>query len=203
MEEKFLIIANWKSNSPLNWSVSVPENIEVAIAPPFPLLATIKGYSLCAQDVSQFGPGAYTGEVSAKVLAGLGVKYCLVGHSERRKNFGETNAQIQQKISQLLENKIMPIICAQNLEELPKNIEGCSIMYEPAEAISVNGQYNPESPEKIKTALSFFPKDVKLLYGGSVNSDDILAIKPLVTGVVVGHASLDPQMFTQIATKCS
>ena len=205
MEKKFLVIANWKSNNPQNWSIAVPENVEVAVALPFPLLPTLKDYSLCAQDVSMFESGPYTGEVSAEMLKSLGVKYCLVGHSERRKYFGETNEIVQKKVAQLEKNNIIPIVCAQNFEEIPKQVQhdtnNTYIMYEPAYAISTNGQYHAEAPEKINAVLNTFPKNARLLYGGSVNPENIkllIANCPLLIGFVVGHASLNPETFSQI-----
>lgn len=198
MEKKFLIIANWKSNNPQNWSVTVPENVEVTVAPPFPLLSTLKGYSLCAQNVSVFESGAYTGEVSAEMLKSLNVKYCLVGHSERRKYFGETNAQVQDKINNLIKNNIIPIVCARSFADIvPANF----IMYEPEEAISTNGQYHPEEPEKVKEVLTNWktklPPETKFLYGGSVNTENAKSFS-FTDGLVVGHASLNPETFSQI-----
>ena len=212
----FLIVANWKSNLvDINkWKFDVPEKIEVAVAPSFPFLHTVKGFTLCAQDVSAYPPEAYTGEVAAKLLANIGVKYCLVGHSERRKNLHETNFDVEAKMNQAIQNGIIPILCAQTLEEIPENIRNLPgnkfmIMYEPASAISSEGQYHPEAPEKIQLTLSDWQKKLNLscrfLYGGSVNPDDcslFIAHCPLVSGFVVGHASLEAESFFAIIKKC-
>ena len=216
MDKRFLIVANWKANlvDTSKWRLDVFEKIEIAVAPPYPLLSLVNGFTLCSQDVSAFPVGAYTGETPAKLLASLGVKYCLVGHSERRKNLHETNLEVEAKIDQAIVNGITPIICAQSLEEIPENIRNLPgdkfmIMYEPASAISSEGQYHPESPEKIQSTLSQWQTKLNLscrfLYGGSVNQEDcplIIAHCPLVSGLVVGHASLEPESFFAIIRKC-
>jgi len=106
-------------------------------------------YTIGAQDVSQFSNGAYTGELPAKVLKNIGVKYCLVGHSERRHYMGETNEMISKKINQLLKEEIIPVLCIgetsldkanNSCYEVLKNQlsvfkEGCVIAYEPVWAI--------------------------------------------------------------------
>lgn len=210
----FILVANWKSNYPQNWSIDVPENINVLVAPPFPLLSKIKNYSLCSQDVSQFPEGSYTGEVSAKLLANLGIKYSLVGHSERRKLLKETNLEIENKIKQLLAENIIPIICAQTIDEIPNNIRNYNsdqyiIMYEPSSAISTDGNYHPETPEKIQSVITDWQTKLHLkcqfLYGGSVNKEfisQLLTPNSKLSGLVIGHASLDATSFNSIIKEC-
>ncbi len=199
MDPKFLIIANWKANEPPVYNFIPPENIEVAIAAPYPLIENIPaGFTRAAQDVSQFDTGAETGEVPAKILAELGVKYCLVGHSERRKLFGETNEIVQKKIDQLKKAGVTPIVCARNFNEvLPAEI----VMYEPEEAISTDGEYHPAT--NINEVLADWRQKMpatKFLYGGSVNPE---FIPTGVGGLVVGHASLDPAAFSAIINACA
>ena len=214
--EKFLIVANWKSNQPevSGFRFQVSDIIEVVVAAPFPMIEKIPLEMRAAQDVSAYPPGAYTGEVAAKLLPNIGVKYCLVGHSERRKNLHETNFDVEAKMNQAIQNGIIPILCAQTLEEIPENIRNLPgnkfmIMYEPSSAISSEGQYHPEAPEKIQLTLSDWQKKLNLscrfLYGGSVNPDDcslFIAHCPLVSGFVVGHASLEAESFFAIIKKC-
>ena len=217
--DKFLLVANWKANEVQSskFKVQSSNELEIAIAAPFPLISIIpEEFTRASQDVSAYPTGAYTGEVPAKLLAGLGVKYCLVGHSERRKYLNETNNQVEAKIKQAVENGITPILCAQTLEEIPANIRNYSsdkflIMYEPFSAISTEGEYHPESPDKIFATLTDWKNKLNLscrfLYGGSVNPDDISNyLEPrtynLITGLVVGHASLDPSSFSAIIKKC-
>jgi triosephosphate isomerase len=155
--------------------------------------------------------GSYTGSIPAKLLATLGVKYCLIGHSERRRYFHETNIDIGLKFDQLIENQITPIVCAQTKEEIPPQVfdqppEKFITMYEPASAISTNGNYHPDSIEDIETTITNWQKTLGLqcrfLYGGSVNPENISSFKNLLTtrlsGFVVGHASLDPHEFSQL-----
>jgi triosephosphate isomerase (TIM) len=192
MENKFLIVANTKQNPLPKYDFYPPENLEVVVAPQFDEISSVpEGFVRGAQNV----------ENNASELKNLGVKYCLVGHSYYRNNFGETNEIVQQKVSQLLEYGIIPILCARNLSEV---IPAPIIMFEPEEAISTNGQYHPASLEKIKKVLATFPKDSRLLYGGSVNPENTrqLVSSKLVRGFVVGHACLDPQTFLDIINQC-
>ncbi len=93
------------------------ENTDVIICPPFPYLEMCTDYSnesyfaVGAQNVSDRDQGAFTGEVSADMLASMEVEYCIVGHSERRAYYGETDALIAKKVDQLLKNDIRPIVC--------------------------------------------------------------------------------------------
>lgn len=122
------IIGNWKSNKDTREALAWLEivgpalvkrnDLEISIAPQFSLLSLLskevknRGYklTLTAQNVGPFEEGPYTGEVSARTLADV-VKYVLVGHSERRKNFAETNSFVNLKVQQCLKYKLMPIVC--------------------------------------------------------------------------------------------
>lgn len=202
-----IIVANWKANlEDISKFTLKGEGVEVVVASPFPKLSN------GAQDVSQFPTGAYTGEVPAEMLRDLGVKYCLVGHSERRKYLGETTAIVEKKMERLLECGLIPIVCAQTFEEIPelcKNVPGEKflVMYEPFEAISKEGQYNAVMAEKVSAIIQEWqaklPTGVKFLYGGSVNSGNVGEYLELVSGFVVGHASLDPEEFSKIVEQCS
>lgn len=135
---KKLIIANWKMNlslteaqdfvRALKRSAAVKQSRAV-IAAPFTMLVALgkqtKGspIALAAQNVSEHLFGAYTGEVSAKMLKETGSKYSLVGHSERRIYFNETDDQIREKSLRLLEQNIVPVICVgENAEERRKGL---------------------------------------------------------------------------------
>jgi triosephosphate isomerase (TIM) len=117
-----LFIANWKMNLSVGEGLKYLKALklsrnEVAIAAPFTFLgelnkiATKKKIKLAGQNVSQFETGAYTGEISANMLKEVGCSYCLVGHSERRIYFQETDDMINQKVKMLLKNKIKSVIC--------------------------------------------------------------------------------------------
>lgn len=214
--ERFLVVANWKANLPPVFSQKPPENIEVAIAAPYPFISSIPdGFVRASQDVSVYPLGAYTGETPAQLLANLKVKYCLVGHSERRKLVGETNTQVEAKMEQAIKAGLTPILCAQNVDEIPENIRNYPsdkfmIMYEPFSAISTNGEYHPENPEKIMAVLADWKSKLNLscrfLYGGSVNEENcklIIVNCKLVSGLVIGHASRQQATFFAIIEKCS
>lgn len=172
---------------------------------------------LGSQNVSPFNDGAYTGEVSARQLKSLNVKYCLVGHSERRVYFKENNEILKNKIEQLLENEIIPIYCVGELEknsdnnELDKelkileeihNNEKIIIAYEPLWAIGTGIQPNIIELEKIiRLIKEKFPNN-KVLYGGSVNEDSIVNLKSkLIDGYLLGGVSLHPDRISMLLSK--
>ena len=172
---------------------------------------------LGSQNVSPFNDGAYTGEVSARQLKSLNVKYCLVGHSERRVYFKENNEIMKNKIEQLLENEIIPIYCVGELEknsdnnELDKelkilkeihNNEKIIIAYEPLWAIGTGIQPNINELEKIiKLIKEKFPNN-KVLYGGSVNENSIVNLKSeLIDGYLLGGVSLHPDRISMLLSK--
>ncbi len=172
---------------------------------------------LGSQNVSPFNDGAYTGEVSARQLKSLNVKYCLIGHSERRVYFKENNEIMKNKIEQLLENEIIPIYCVGELEknsdnneldeelkilEEIRNNEKIIIAYEPLWAIGTGIQPNINELEKIiKLIKEKFPNN-KVLYGGSVNEDSIVNLKSeLIDGYLLGGVSLYPDRISMLLSK--
>ncbi len=230
MDKQFFVVANWKANKTIletsDWvkkfsGEAVGDSyLEVIIAAPFMALDTLKTHitdygltryvSVASQDISMFPVGAYTGEVPGEILENL-VTYCLIGHSERRRYLGETTEMAGKKAEWAMENDITPIICAQTLEEIPENINRHSvekylIMYEPFEAISTDNQYRPESSQKINEVLvqwqKKLPTGARLLYGGSVNQENITDLmmvdRELLSGFVVGRASLEADSFSSI-----
>ena len=135
---KKIVAGNWKMNlnyneaksllSDLNKSSSlVSEDVQLIIAPPTLYLSEFSKekeatISLSGQNCSAYENGAYTGEVSASMLSSIGVSYCLVGHSERRLYFKESNEQLKAKVIRLLENNVIPIFCfGEVLEERESN----------------------------------------------------------------------------------
>ncbi|HEX4887797.1 MAG TPA: triose-phosphate isomerase [Luteibaculaceae bacterium] len=135
-----IVAGNWKMNllhkeavqlleQLLNESTQI-EGVDLIIAPPALYLADFAAripadgrVKLSAQNVYFQPSGAFTGEVSAPMLAALGVAYCIVGHSERRSYFGETNFDVNQKIKALLDAGVCPIVCVgERLEERYKNV---------------------------------------------------------------------------------
>lgn len=126
---KQIAAANWKMNGTAQQAetllrdvmepwIKLKDHQVVVFAVPFPFLISAgkqlgdqHNYYIAAQNCSQHASGAYTGEVSAEMLKSIGIKYCIVGHSERREYFNETNAQLAEKINLLFKNDIIPIFC--------------------------------------------------------------------------------------------
>jgi len=190
------------------------KSLEVIICPPFVYLShftfQVSGFKLGAQNCFWKNPptggGAYTGEISPLMLKNLGVEYVIIGHSERRKYFKETNEIIIKKIKAVLELKLKPILCVDKFSQIPKNIENLIIAYEPLFAIGTgkacSWQKAKEMRDKIEKILD---KNVKILYGGSVNSQNAESyIKQAgFNGLLVGGASLDAKEFIKIIKSIS
>lgn len=224
--DKKLIVANMKMNMTYNQIndylnevnkfdynnlVICPSNIYI------PYFINHK-YSVGIQNVSVQNIGSLTGEVSAHQVSSLNVRYAIVGHSERRIKFGETDSDINSKIRLCLENNVKPILCVgesleqynnnstklyienQLLEDLSNinNLNDVIIAYEPVWAI---GSGNVPSSDTIiditrfikKTINKYFKyEDVKVLYGGSINSDNVSILNNIddLSGFLIGGASL-------------
>ncbi len=212
------------------------QRAEIVIAPPYTALTAVAaGLSpanadrsrlgfLAAQNVWEDGDGAYTGEISARMLAAIGCRYVIVGHSERRIHAGETDAQIARKISVACQWGITPILCVgetaearragQSLEVVERQIRAVSaglpagsvIAYEPVWAIGTGVIPKADEIETvhrhIRRVLVGLPLAVglRLLYGGSVNKQNILDVmsQPSVDGVLVGGASLSASTFADL-----
>ena len=131
-----IVAGNWKSNELFSQADELINDIaeglrefdntdvDVIVCPPFPYWALVGDASedveffVGAQNVSKFDNGAFTGEVSAKMLQSMNIDYCIVGHSERRKYFNETNQDVAEKVNKLLEADINPIVCVgESLEQ--------------------------------------------------------------------------------------
>lgn len=222
--EKKIIVANWKENITVNeaqeWMEKFRYSISnqqlaisnVVICPSFvvlPMMAyevsKLEGVKLGAQDVSKFEEGQYTGEVSAKMLRDF-VSYVIVGHSERRRYFGETNADVNLKVEQCLKYDLTPIVCVSNLEQASMSQyvnESKKIIfaYEPLFAV---GSGKPDTPENAaafaKEVEEKVGSETKVLYGGSVNSQNVSSfVNQLhINGVLVGQSSLDAAEFTKV-----
>lgn len=177
----------------------------------------LKNVELGAQNVSFNDQGAYTGEVSAQQLQSEQVKYCIVGHSERRNYQQETDKEINQKIMRLLEQDIIPILCVGETKEerekqLEKSIiekeltialanltseqkEKIIIAYEPIWSIGTGIiPTNDQIKEMFKNIKNMVPNN-KVLYGGSANEENIVLLKEIkeIDGYLLGGLSLKPE----------
>jgi triosephosphate isomerase (TIM) len=218
-----LIVANWKmykgprATREFLERFESPAGVDVAIAPSFVSLAAAveSGHTVYAQNVHWEREGAFTGEVSVPMLKEIGVAGAIVGHSERRQYFGETDETTGRRAAAALEGGLRVIACVGETEEereagqtaqvlhrqvgaLPKD-ERLVIAYEPVWAIGSGKASTPEHAEDAHEGIKSM-LDVPVIYGGSVkpeNAAELLA-QPAVDGALVGGASLDPTSFTTI-----
>ena len=222
-----LIAGNWKmfkgprETREFCEAFAAPEGVEAVLCPPFVSLQTAvdSGQTVFAQNVHWAAEGAYTGEVSAPMLLELGVTGAIVGHSERRQYFGETDETVARRTAAALEAGLRVIACVgESLEErqsgqmelvLRLHVESIRdavgqhenlvIAYEPVWAI---GTGQTATPDQVREAHGFVKSllDVPVLYGGSVkpeNAEELLS-EAGVDGALVGGASLDVESFTAI-----
>jgi triosephosphate isomerase len=222
-----LIAGNWKMckgpRETLDFCAAFrpPEGVEAVLCPPFVSLpaAVESGHTVFAQNVHWAEDGPFTGEVSAPMLLELGVAGAIVGHSERRQYFGETDETVARRTAGALEHGLRVIACVgESLEErdsgqmelvLRVQVEAIGeaagpherlvIAYEPVWAI---GTGRTASREQAREAHAFIKGllDVPVLYGGSVKPDNAeeLLSQDGVDGALVGGASLEVESFTAI-----
>lgn len=233
-----ICIANWKLNKTLSESRKFCQELapflksnKIWIAPSLcnlsPLIQEFPQMTFGAQKVSKFSQGAYTGEVSGAMLRDLGVKFCLCGHSERRRHFHETDRDIASQLAELLKQGITPVLCiGETKEEHEKGMteavltsqiqEGLILLgshpvtlliaYEPVFAV---GTKEPLSADRVQKILALIANKVSkihphvtltCLYGGSVDPSNIdeYLMQPAIGGVLVGSASLDMTTFKQM-----
>ncbi len=217
LDKNIWIIANWKSNKTiaqaLDWvsyvgpQIPKKRSLKVVICPTFSCLSEIKkmimvnNYSLMlgAQDLSPFGPGAYTGEENAHSLNEF-INLAILGHSERRSNFMETDEMIARKVNQAIENKIIPLVCVQGPDIVVP--DGCKLAaYEPVWAIGTGTPDTPENDNEVAKSLKQkYGSDLEVLCGGSINSTNIkeFVSQENISGALIGGASLDPEEFINI-----
>ena len=183
------------------------------------------------QNMHDAKEGAFTGEISATMLKEAGAAFVLLGHSERRQYFHETNTFINKKVKRALQEKLLSVLCigeseqqrasGQTAEVLKTQISECLdglssaelsdvlVAYEPIWAIGTGKTADPQQAQEVhKLCRDFIEKkwgreaseELYLLYGGSVKPDNIafLMEQPDIDGVLVGGASLDPQVFAKI-----
>ena len=239
-----LIAGNWKMNTTVDEALGLvkemlPEldgigNIEKLVCPPFISLASVSeilegtSVKLGAQNLHYMEKGAYTGEISPPMLAGI-CEYVIIGHSERRQYFGDTNEVVNKKVQATLDAGLRPILCiGESLEEnetgkteevvtgqLRQSLAGIDypgsfvIAYEPVWAIGTGKaatgmQANDTIGLVRRTIVDLWSaeagEDTRILYGGSVTAANTTEFlsQPEIDGALVGGASLKPDEFISI-----
>lgn len=241
---RFLIAGNWKMNKTNNEAVDLArrlvldtqgiKKVDIVICPPFTALAQVYNIIkdsfvlLGAQNMFYEDEGAYTGEISGKFLKTIGCEFVIIGHSERRKYFNETDTDVNKKIKKALNFGLTPIVCVgETLEErekgetevvIKKEIVGALknqtakekiiFAYEPIWAIGTGKTARPEDANKIhklirdliKTDFAMDETIVRILYGGSVKPANALPLMSQddIDGSLIGGASLDAKKFVEI-----
>jgi triosephosphate isomerase len=244
MKREKLLAANWKLNLPAEgiaaYSAAMrgraSAGFDLVVAPPAPFIEAVvresngagAGFAVASQNSSQHDQGAFTGEVSARMIAGLGARYAILGHSERRTIFGEGDEMIGQKLAKAFDAGLVPIFCigeSQETRDAGKTIawlEGqvktamavaarsfsrLVVAYEPIWAIGTGrNAKNPDIQEAHQAIAGMLeglvPADctLSILYGGSVKADNAAEIASLteVDGFLVGGASLVSGSFLAI-----
>ncbi len=204
------VVGNWKMNGSLSLCDDFIKNLKFrencVICSPYIYLYRFMGAGITvgSQDCSQFKNGSYTGDISCEMLSKFGIKYAIIGHSERVKLYQETKQIILQKTYSCVENAIKPIVCIDNnFEELLREFihihDKIIIAYEPATAIGTGViPTNEEILDVVKKIKSL--GQFTMLYGGSVNSKNIDTLKSIqqIDGFLVGGASLKVDEFNKI-----
>lgn len=237
-----LIIGNWKMNGSLSENAALLAAItqewrgergaDVVICPPFPYLSQVHNYLqnspvfLGAQTANEQDKGAFTGEVSAAMLADLNCKFVIIGHNERRRMQYESDLQIAQKFVAVQQAGMIPILCVgesladreqgRYLETISKQLNAvfaytgkdvfakAVLAYEPVWAVGTGKTAAPEQAAEVhkfmRAQLGILADDIRILYGGSVkahNAEQLFALSD-IDGALLGGASLDAGEFLAI-----
>lgn len=221
--KKLFILGNWKSNKTLSeaksWLADVdrtfpalPPHVTVIVCPNFlalPLFAEkTHGFSVGAQDISPYETGAYTGEIAADMAKSL-VSHVMIGHSERRKYFGETDETVAEKTKRAIAAGIIPIVCVSAIDQvqalavLAPEFSGKGIfLYEPLFAIGSGKSDSPENADRVAGDIAALFPTVPIMYGGSVTAENVTGFinATHLSGVGAGGASLTPHTFLALIT---
>lgn len=230
-----LIAGNWKQNGDvaLVQAFAAESTVdgdlkngdaELALCVPFPLLASavesLNGFSIGAQNCAAQESGAFTGEVSVDLLADVGCKYVIVGHSERRSLYGETDDVVAEKTRLALAAGLTPIVCVgetqaereagEQEQQVAKQLgaiesfSGAVVAYEPVWAIGTGLAATTDQAQEMHAFIRQIVGDkVQVLYGGSMkpsNAGELLQ-QPDIDGGLIGGASLKPEDFLAIAAQ--
>ena len=237
----FFVGTSWKMNKTLAEAgayaaqlvaagLDVPADVELVLFPPFTALAVVRQglgeapVRLGGQDVMWADAGAFTGEISPLMLKDIGCDFVEIGHSERRRLFGDTDERVNAKVLATLRQELHPLVCvgetaaerdagaaAETVLRQARlafagvgaaDVRRCRLAYEPVWAI---GEGSTAAPADMAAAIHAILKDafpdVPVLYGGSVDRHNAagLAARPEVDGLFVGRAALQADAFLVIA----
>lgn len=238
-----LVVGNWKMNGGLAFNARLLDELthgwnatatrRLAVCVPYPYLgqaqAALTGTAVAwgAQNVNAAASGAFTGEVAASMLADFGCRYVIVGHSERRQIYRETDADVADKARAVLDSGMTPIVCVgETLEEresgstervvlrqldavlgrLGEDANRMVLAYEPVWAIGTGRTARPEQAQEVHARLRERMSQagagwIAILYGGSVKADNAAALfgQDDIDGGLIGGASLKSAEFLAIA----
>jgi len=233
---KPLIFGNWKMNLDGKESRELIEsimtlkmpysNVDVGVAPDFCSLSKVADVvkasdmpiSVAVQNISAEDKGAFTGEVSAAMITSAGADTVIIGHSERRTIYGETDSEINAKVKQALRYRLKVILCVGELLEERgagladvnmDKLEKIAIAYEPVWAIGTGKSATPADAEEMHANIRKFvsklygpvmAEKIRIIYGGSVKPENIsaLMLRDNIDGALVGGASLDAAGFARL-----
>ena len=218
MARRKFVCGNWKMHKTVGEALALVRElrdglgagdaVEVAVAPPFTALHAVAGalagspLALAAQDVHWEAQGAFTGEVSAPMLADVGCRHGIVGHSERRQLFGETDEGVRRKVGALLAANVLPIVCVgetlaerderRTLEVVDRQVRGAlagvpasalaaiTVAYEPVWAIGTGKTATAAQAQEVHAAIRKILRElaggaadaIRIQYGGSVKPEN-------------------------------
>ena len=239
---KPLLAGNWKMHGTAQTAAKLAADLanssgdypELIVFPPYVCIPAVvtellaaKNIAIGAQNISHHSEGAYTGEISGKMLTDIGCSHVLVGHSERRTHCSENNELVAEKFAAAKRSGLVPILCVgetleqrqqgQELQVIKSQLDAvvdlvgletvCDaiVAYEPVWAVGTGETATPEQAQQvhsfIRAELGSGGTDTQILYGGSINADNAAALfaQPDLDGGLVGGASLEAEHFINIA----
>jgi triosephosphate isomerase len=239
---KPLLAGNWKMHGTAKTAAKLAADLanssgdypELIVFPSYVCIPAVvtellaaRNIAIGAQNISHHSEGAYTGEISGKMLSDIGCSHVLVGHSERRTNCSESNELVAEKFAAAKRSGLVPILCVgETLEQRQQGRElqviksqldavvdfvglesvcDAIVAYEPVWAVGTGETATPEQAQQvhsfIRAELGSGGADTQILYGGSINADNAAALfaQPDLDGGLVGGASLEAEHFINIA----
>lgn len=238
-----MVAGNWKMNGSLSMAsalstglldAALPQSVETVVCPPFPYLTIVAealrdaAIGIGAQDVYFESDGAFTGEVSTTMLTDCGCSHVIIGHSERRALFAESDEAVGRKADAALTAGLTPIICVgETLEQRERgetlavidamlaavtaaicNVADAVIAYEPVWAIGTGVTASPEQAQEVHAHIRGFIRNLdagqadrtRILYGGSVKPGNAAELfgQPDIDGGLIGGAALKAEDFAAI-----